>query len=304
MEIHLEKNTAKSNIQKHRLDKGMFLAFIDNPSQNTDTIANELKLNYVQFYFCTKGMITFSFNEGNYKIPLEVDSSFLLYNPAANLPLNLILNEESKLCIVAISVKKLHELLSENSSEIEFLTPDQSTKHYKKLAFGSQTKMVISQMENQTPNNNLKHLYLTAKVFELLTLYFTQTEEEKEKCPYLDNQEDARKIKQAKDFVLNHLFEPPSLKKLAKEIQLSEYKLKNGFKKVYGTTVYGFILDKKMEMGREYLEEKNLQVKDIAFKLGYENPSHFITAFKKKFGITPKQYTKEVSQPTIFQNRQ
>ena len=87
---------------------------------------------------------------------------------------------------------------------------------------------------------------------------------------------------------------PPILKELSEITGLSEYKLKEGFKQVYGTTVYGFVLDKKLEFAREKLENGELQVKEIAFEIGYENPSHFIAAFKKKYGITPKQFSKQV----------
>jgi len=41
------------------------------------------------------------------------------------------------------------------------------------------------------------------------------------------------------------------------------------------------------------LEENQQMVKDISFEIGYENPSHFISAFKKKYGLTPKQYIKQ-----------
>jgi AraC-like DNA-binding protein len=41
------------------------------------------------------------------------------------------------------------------------------------------------------------------------------------------------------------------------------------------------------------LASGELLVKEIAFKIGYQNPSHFISAFKKKYGYTPKQYLKQ-----------
>src|SRR5690606_32049757 len=104
---------------------------------------------------------------------------------------------------------------------------------------------------------------------------------------------DARKLKEAKDILLNRLDIPPVLIELSEISGLTEYKLKEGFKQVYGTTVYGFVLYKKLEMALEQLEKGELQVKDIAYEIGYENPSHFISAFKKKYGITPIQFAKQ-----------
>ena len=65
-----------------------------------------------------------------------------------------------------------------------------------------------------------------------------------------------------------------------------------GFKELYNSTIYGYLLDKKLEFALHKLEENKLKVKDIAFEIGYENPSHFISAFKKKYSLTPKQYVK------------
>ena len=83
---------------------------------------------------------------------------------------------------------------------------------------------------------------------------------------------------------------PPSLKELAKAAALNEYQLKMGFKEIYGNTVYGFLLDHKLDHSRILLDSGKLQVNEVAYQMGYTNPSHYIAAFKKKFGITPKKY--------------
>ena len=45
-----------------------------------------------------------------------------------------------------------------------------------------------------------------------------------------------------------------------------------------------------MELAKKLLQEQQLNVNEIASKLGYSNSSHFIAAFKRKYGITPKQF--------------
>ena len=83
---------------------------------------------------------------------------------------------------------------------------------------------------------------------------------------------------------------PPGLKELAKICGLNEYQLKMGFKEIYGNTVFGFLLDHKLDHSRVLLDSDKYQVNEVAYQIGYTNPSHFIAAFKKKFGITPKKY--------------
>jgi AraC-like DNA-binding protein len=49
-------------------------------------------------------------------------------------------------------------------------------------------------------------------------------------------------------------------------------------------------MDTKLNNARRMLEHGIDSVNDVAFKIGYTNPSHFIAAFKKRFGITPRKY--------------
>ena len=84
--------------------------------------------------------------------------------------------------------------------------------------------------------------------------------------------------------------EPPSLQELAYEIELSLKKLKEGFKHIYGDTVYGFLFDYNMEVARKMLNSGVHNVNEVGLKIGYSTASHFISAFKKKYGTTPKKY--------------
>ena len=66
--------------------------------------------------------------------------------------------------------------------------------------------------------------------------------------------------------------------------------LKEGFKQVYGNTVFGYLYDHKMNVASQMLSTKNYNVNEVALHLGYSTASHFINAFKNKFGTTPKKY--------------
>lgn len=289
------KNTYKSKVKEYWLSPDIYLAHIDNHTAFTDTVTKGIEKRFIQFYFCTKGNMTFNFNNGNYKISLSDGFSFLIYNPSLELPLNLSINADSKVTIVFVSVEMLHSLFTDNNIRTEFLTSTKTqTKYYNQQGISTTIRMVLNQIENHNLNPHFENLYVLGKVYELFTLHFSESESmQKENCPFLDNEKDAKKLKEAREILLENLNDPPVLKELSERSGLSEYKLKEGFKQVYGTTVYGFVLDKKLEMAREKLQTGAQQVKDIAYEIGYENPSHFISAFKKKYGITPKQFAKQ-----------
>lgn len=289
------KNTHKSIIKEYNISKDVFIALIDNNTASTDTILKGIDKRYIQFYFCTKGSLTFNFNNGIYKINLVEGRSFLFYYPSLDLPLNLNINAESKVYIVVLSIEKLQQLFTEHGIQDNFISRASQNQFYQEKIYTPQIKLVLEQLEENKMAPQFERLYLIGKMYELFTLYFsTPTIEETEQNPFISNDSQAKKIKAIKNMLMENLIHPPSIQEICEEYSISEYLLKDGFKKLYNNTVYGFILDKKMEFGKKRLEEGQLKVKDIAFELGYENPSHFITAFKKKYGTTPKQFLKNI----------
>ena len=109
------------------------------------------------------------------------------------------------------------------------------------------------------------------------------------------DEENVRKIRKAKEIILAQMSEPPTLQELSSEIGLNIKKLKEGFKQIYGETVYGYLIDHKMNEARRMLNAKQHNINEISLRLGYSTSSHFISAFKKKYGTTPKKYLMSVS---------
>ena len=232
------------------------------------------------------------FNEGSYKLNLTKGKSLLLYNPQRTLPINLSNQVGSSIITILISIKKFHLLFSDEASYITFLSKENILKkYYTEENISPSMSIVLTQLLNFNLNNSVKPLYFKAKTFELLSLYFNKSDETNlDQCPFLVSESNVNKIKLAKDIIINRLAEPPSLNDLADEIGLSLKKLKEGFKQIYGDSVYSFLIDYKMEVARKLLESGDYNVNEVGLKIGYSTSSHFIAAFKKKYGVTPKKY--------------
>jgi AraC-like DNA-binding protein len=198
---------------------------------------------------------------------------------------------------VLISIKKFHRLFSHEANYITFLNDDNKLKKYYKDGYISPSMaIVLNQIMNYNLNSNLRELYCKAKAYELLSLYFNRGEDANiEQCPFLVDESNVLKIKKAKDIVIQRMSEPPTLVELSNEIELSLKKLKEGFKQIYGTTVYGFLFDYKMEFARKLLESGTHNVNEVGLKVGYSTASHFISAFKKQYGTTPKKYIQSIN---------
>lgn len=100
------------------------------------------------------------------------------------------------------------------------------------------------------------------------------------------------KLHHARALLLRQLSEPPSLAGLARACGLNEFSLKRGFRQLFGTSVGGFVQAQRLDEARHLLLAGDQTVAEIAYQLGYAHPQHFHRAFKKHFGLTPKQLTR------------
>lgn len=100
------------------------------------------------------------------------------------------------------------------------------------------------------------------------------------------------KLHHARALLLGQLSAPPTLAALARQCQLNEFSLKQGFRQLFGTSVGQFVQAQRLEAARHLLLGGGRSVTEIAYELGYAHPQHFHRAFKKQFGLTPKQLTK------------
>lgn len=76
---------------------------------------------------------------------------------------------------------------------------------------------------------------------------------------------------------------------------ISTSKLTKGFSSLFGTSVHAYIIDQRLEKAASLLLESNLNVSQVAMLVGYSKASNFAAAFKRKYGVNPKNYKAEVS---------
>ena len=291
------KNVAKGTYIETEVDDGFLVLSCQNESSQIQYVNRDIVSDVIQFHFCLKGSVNFNFNGGRYALDILEGNSLLLYNPQQELPINLEINPKSWLITLLISIKKFHSLFSHEADYITFLSDEnKNKKYYKDGKISPSMAIVLNQIINYNLNKSIKNLYFKGKAYELLSLYFNRNEEANvEQCPFLVDEANVIKIKQAKDIIISKLVEPPTLKELSDDVGLSLKKLKEGFKQIYGDTVYSFLFDYKMEVARKLLESGEYNVNEVGLRVGYSTSSHFIAAFKKKYGTTPKKYIMSLS---------
>lgn len=282
------ENTLKGSISSLFEKEDQSLLYSENTGNEPSFLDSMIQVRIIHFYFCLEGSATFFFGP-HYSREIVKGKNYFFYNPDKDLPFRLQLAPQTKMVFMTISLESLHKLFVHDA--LPLLNPENSNrKFYDEREIPPMLQLVLTQLLTTQLSESAQKLFYQGKFYELLSLYFSNRLPDTETCPFLNDEETVRKIKHAKEYLLKHMDTPPSLKELAKAAALNEYQLKMGFKEIYGNTVYGFLLDHKLDHSRILLDSGKLQVNEVAYQMGYTNPSHYIAAFKKKFGITPKKY--------------
>ena len=285
------KNTSECSREDYSFEKDFSLFKLSNDGSQVAEIGERISQGIIQFFFCFEGSAKFNFGP-HYSLDLLNNENMLLYNPKVDLPHRIEIAPNSKIICMLISVERLHHLFIKDSEEFHFLKGDNiQNKFYEKKEMNAMLSLCLSQIFDQRMERISNNLYMQGKALELLSLYFKKNDKGfAENCPFLKDQTNVEKIIQSKEIIIDRMSNPPTLKELAHEIGLNEYQLKVGFKNIYGQSVYNYLNDYKLSQSLKMLDSGSYKVKDVAYALGYTNPSHYIAAFKKKYGLTPKKH--------------
>lgn len=280
------------SFEEIKIENDFTILRFENESDEMYKVDRKVNQGIIQFHFGIKGKGKFIFNQGGYALDLNEEKALLFYNPQKELPIQLEVLPKSWIITVLISIKKLHSLFSTEAETIPFLSAENiDKKYYNEDDITPSMAIVLNQLFHNNLNESIKKIYYKGKAYELMSLYFNRSDDASvEQCPFLIDEENVLKLRKAKEIILANMSEPPSLQELANQVGLNLKKLKTGFKQIYGDTVYGFLLDYKLEYARQLLDSGSYNVSEVGLKIGYSTASHFIAAFKKKFGTTPKKY--------------
>lgn len=97
-------------------------------------------------------------------------------------------------------------------------------------------------------------------------------------------------VNQVKKYIVEHLDGDTSLYNLAEQVHFSQEYLLRIFKKKEGITILQYINDLKLAAAKQLLTDSELQVREIADRLGFASQGYFGRFFRNKTGLTPNAY--------------
>ncbi len=138
----------------------------------------------------------------------------------------------------------------------------------------------------------MRRAYLKAKVCELLCLACSRFNEAEHK-PVREirlNARDVKNVNHAREILDESYVYPRNVTDLARTVGLNRTKLFYGFKEVYGVTMSEYCFERRMEHALDLLFNKQLQIAQVAYAVGYAHPTNFTVAFKNYFGALPRSF--------------
>ncbi|MCF2446829.1 AraC family transcriptional regulator [Dyadobacter sp. CY345] len=155
-----------------------------------------------------------------------------------------------------------------------------------------QMTRLIQTFRSYSEPDPMRILLMQSRILELLALQINQFRAPAI-IPMDIRPDEAEKLHQLKTFLDSNFLSDLSLTQLSKVCLLNEFKVKRGFKILFGTTVFNYLRKLRMEYASSMLTYSSTSIDEVADALGYEHTQHFSTAFKKYIGVSPSIYQKK-----------
>lgn len=154
----------------------------------------------------------------------------------------------------------------------------------------------MDELWNVKQEDPLQNVFLKNRVTLLIERFFTRLAEKMKSWgggPQIPEAEMQRLMKVEKILTKDLSEKPPSIDELAKMVNMSATRLKNGFKKMYGTGIYTYYQNMRLQKAKELLVSGKFSIKETAAATGFNTTAGFTTAFKKQFNMLPSQLIKQ-----------
>lgn len=257
---------------------------------NTLVLADDFEGERLESAFLLSGQANSIFSMMSKPASLETNMHAFQYSPSFTAEHKILTDDFHAMHLTVNPVFFKSLLYSANTGEMDFLSNSFERKETFQSMMYLQPRMleIIRLLLTCRFKGLTRYMFIESKLLELLALQIEQAGAEKMvKDPF--SRSDKEKLAAMRNFIENNFLEPLSLPKLCRMFTLNEFKVKKGYKQLFNTTVFGHIHTLRMNKARQLLEQKVMNISEIADFIGYENIGSFSAEFKKRFGYSPSK---------------
>lgn len=222
------------------------------------------------------------------------EANMFTVSGCGSLSINLSRNRSLDITSVVIPQRFVDDLIARDCESLETLARFTRNDFDHHLMFRQNRRIGVDVMKAARDirrcrmMGNNAHNYLQSKIIDCLTGFLAP--EGITAAVIATSRMIRDKMHDVRDIILAHYQDMPSLNRLAAMVGTNECTLKRAFKHEFGNTVFGFLFDYRMELAAKYLRDTSMSIGDIGAALGYDYQSHFCTAFKRRYGVSPLEF--------------
>ncbi|MFS4469772.1 helix-turn-helix domain-containing protein [Maribacter sp. 2210JD10-5] len=197
--------------------------------------------------------------------------------------------------------EKIEVFLPEMNSELEALFRDVNGVNlfFYKGHYSLDIAKCIEESNECEHTGFTKSVFIEGKCYEILAHHLRQylddlTDPDRRK---ILRQATVEKIEEAAEIIHSELEQMDNILALSRRVGLNQNTLQTGFKHLYGTSVNQYIRNARLEMAKNLMENSDLNITEITYRIGINSRSYFSKLFKERYAMTPKQYLKKLNSP-------
>jgi AraC-like DNA-binding protein len=154
-------------------------------------------------------------------------------------------------------------------------------------------RTMLKELFELKPGDPLHNVRMLSGIMHLVEKFlYSFVRQEQAVLPRTVKKNDLESMQHVEQILSGRLEGFPSLESLAQEVFMSTSKLKNLFKQVYGHTLYDYYNKSRLQRAKDLLITGQCSIKQAGSEIGFSNLSHFAKAFRKEFGILPRDLVK------------
>ena len=253
----------------------------------------------VQFYFKLSGDLTMAIGRSE---PLRIaQPSLLVYRQPRGLQVEEWTAPSSNERAVAINIVP-HALQAVFERDGKAIPPslasltapmDKPGVQYSQIPLTAEMFELATKVVENPHQGALRLVYAEALVMLLICAAITSASSLTHSPSEHYTAREVRCLNAARRLLMTKLEQPPTIRQVARSVGIGETTLKRGFKALFGETIFDFSVRCRMQRAMELLREQRVPVSEVGVAVGYRHQTSFATAFRRHFGVRPKDVRRE-----------
>lgn len=263
------------------------------------------KTHPLKFIFCSEGRVNHAFEENMDMHTIDTYQNVIVASSGHN---GHILYFKANETVHVISLEIIREEFNQRENfgykdlepKLKQLFQDEKARElfFYQGNYSIQEADIVESITHGEHSGFLRNIFLEGKAYEMLSKQIAQYNDDQNggKSAIL-RRSDVEKVKRAVELIEEDLTKNYSVDHLAKEVGTNVNKLQEGFKYMFNLTVNKYVQQVKLEAARELLTHSEQNISQIVALIGLNNRSYFSKVFKEKYGVSPKYFLHQKSEP-------